>query len=473
MATAMNCTVKVYSGVPLVKGGTEVLYVSGASAEGIISGSASAVKTYTQYYYTRESENYIQVDDQIANIEGANYVGFQNASHGGKWYFGFIDRLEYVNDNNTGIVFTIDPFTTFIGDATLFTDTYVVRNTLLTDVRGANLQPDYLPASCKNRYVVLDQMALLCNQGRVLFAAKTGLGSPLVDPQGYVTGIQYGTLSPQVLESIKDDGGSIIGAYLEPSVGTGHMVEVGTALTGNPLAHMSGYNHEKLRSGVYTQVALMGSNVFKTYELEEFANVNSVTFGVVYFRIPAFTVFIYPKNYKGIAENTAEGIFMQAPSLSISARQGYSDQQFTSDIFSGLAGVGSGIASGAMSGGWAGAIIGGLTGLAGGAINMAKNARMSKFSAPQVLGGSTPITADDLTIHAKLVAVSPSLSDCIRIDNYFDYFGYNLEEMRLSAGVNTTDKAYLQTGSEFVHGTEADVELNARIMNGIKIRRTL
>ena len=104
---------------------------------------------------------------------------------------------------------------------------------------------------------------------------------------------------------------------------------------------------------------------------------------------------------------------------------------------------------------------------------MAKNAYMSQFKTPQIFGGNVPVTDDDYTLRAYMCAVSPSLSDCIRIDDYMDYFGYNLEEMRLSAGVNTTDKAYLQTGSEFVHGSEADTELNARIMTGIKIRRTL
>ena len=471
MSTSYNTTVKLYSSVPLVKGGTEVLYLSSSNAEGVLASFLKA--TYSAYYFERENRRYIQIDDIFGNIDDVNYISFANNSHGGKIYFGFVDQVIYINDHNTQIEFTIDPFPTFLGDTSVVKDVYVQRNTLLTDVRGANLQPDYLPQSAKTRYVQLDSLSLLCNQGRVLFAGETGLGYPLLDPNGYVTGIQYGTLSPQVLESIKDNGGTIIGAYLEPAVGTGQMVTVGSSLTGNPLSHMASYTHEKLRSGVYTKVALAGSNVFRTYELEDFSNVNSVTFGVIYFRIPAFSVFIYPKNYKGIADNTAEGVYMQAPALSISAQQGYTNAQMTQDIFSGVMAGGSGAISGGLTGGWIGAIAGGLSGLAGSGLNMAKNVYISKFSTPQVFGGSLPITADDMCIKASLLAVSPSLSDCIRIDDYFDYFGYNLEEMRVASGVNITDKAYLQTGSEFIAGSEADVELNARIMQGIKIRKTL
>lgn len=475
MATSYNTTVKLYKSVPLIKGGTEVLYKSGSAAESELS--QFQVGTYSAYYFERENRRYIQIDDVFGSLDDVNYISFANMSHGGKIYFAFVDQVVYINDHNTQIEFTLDPFPTFIGDTTLFTNSYIIRNTLLTDVRGANLQPDYLPRSCKTRFVVLDSLAVSCkNRARVVFAGKNGTGWPITSPAGYPSGIQYAVLSDTILQDIVDHGGSIIGAYMYPDAfqdGAQKIAEAGTPLTGNPLAHMATYTHEKLRTGIYTQVAIATSNTFKTYELEEFANVNSVSFGVVYFFAPAFSIFIYPKNYKGIPENTAEGVYLQGPSLSISAQQGYTAAQMSSDIFAGLMAGGSGAISGAAAGGWVGAIAGGVAGLAGGALNMAKNAYMSQFKTPQVFGGALPITDDDYTLRAYLVAVSPSLSDCIRIDDYFDYFGYNLEEMRLSAGVNLTDKAYLQTGCEFVHGSEADAALNARIMSGIKIRKTL
>ena len=152
MATAYNTTVKVYKGIPLVKGGTEVLYLSGASAEGALSAGATDVKTYTQYYYTRENRRAIQIDAPIQDLEGYNYVGFQNASHGGKWYFGFIDEVVYINDNNTEIHFTIDPFTTFLGDTKEKKPVFIVRNTVKPDTARANLQPDYTPATIRTQY---------------------------------------------------------------------------------------------------------------------------------------------------------------------------------------------------------------------------------------------------------------------------------------------------------------------------------
>lgn len=477
MATAFNTTVKLYAGVPLVKGGTEVLYLSAGAAEGVLSAFLSA--TYTAYYFERENRRYIQIDDVFGSLDSVNYISFANNSHGGKIYFGFVDQVVYVNDHNTQIEFTIDPFPTFLGDTTTLDDVFVVRNTLApgADIPRANLQPDYMPDSAKQQYVLLDSLAVPCKQrAQVIFAAKTGTGYPILAPAGFVTGIQTAPLSDTILTAIKNDGGNIIGCYMFPDSyqgGAVHIAESAGSLTGNPLAHMATYTFEKLKSGVYTKVALATTNSFKTYELEDFSNVNSVSFGVVYFYAPAFAVFIYPKNYRGVPENTSEGVYMQAPSLSISAQQGYSNAQMTSDIFSGLMAGITGAIGGAAKGGAPGAIVGGLAGLAGGGLNMAKNAYLSKFSPREVTGSALPITDDDYTLRAYLLAVSPAITDCIRINRYFDYFGYNLEEMKPASGVNLLDGAYLQTGSEFVHGSEADAHLNARIMSGIKIRRTL
>lgn len=477
MATSFNTNVTLYSGVPLVKGGTEVLYLAASAAKGVLGAYQTA--TYSAYYFERENRRYIQIDDLYGNLDSVNYISFENNAHGGKIYFGFVDQVVYINDHNTQIEFTVDPFPTFLGDTTMYSDVYVVRNTLApgADVPRANLQRDYLPESAKENYVLLSSLAVPCkDRAQVIFAGKTGTGYPILAPGGYVTGIQTAPLSDAILTAIKNDGGNIIGCYMFPDSyqgGSVHIAESAGTLTGNPLAHMSNFTYEKLKSGVYTKVALATTNTFKTYELEDFANVNSVSFGVVYFYAPAFAVFIYPKNYRGVPENTAEGVYMQAPALSISAQQGYSNAQMSTDVFSGLMSGITGAIGGAVKGGAPGAIVGGVAGLAGGALNMAKNAYLSRFNPRQVTGASLPITDDDYTLRAYLLAVSPTATDCVRIKNYFDYFGYNLEDMRTFSGVNLADAAYLQTGSEFLHGSEADAELNARIMSGIKIRKTL
>lgn len=483
MATAYNTSIRLYTGVPLVKGGTEVLYLSQSAAEGALSAFLQA--EYTEYYFVRDNRRAVQIDAPFGSCDDVNYISFKNQSHGGKIFFAFVDKVIYINDNCTQIEFTIDPFPTYLGDTRRTKEFFVVRNTPRNDVRGNNLTNDYMPQSAKIEYKRLTSISAICDSARVLFACKTQHGPYLTAPDEYNTGIQIANLTDAVLKSILDDGGTIIGAYMEPAGWTNKIAVPQPDLTVQPFADLS-VRHEKLKTGVYNQITLVTSNGVKSFEIEQFDNPSSITFKVVVFRIPVFTIFIYPANYNGVQDNTAEGLSMTAPALPISAAQGYTNAQLTSDLIgaatsgvsSGLAGAAAGAASGAMYGGIYGAAIGAAAGLLAGGASMAKNAYMSKFKTPQVSSGGMPVLASDNGLYATVIVTRPSQLDRNKIDNYFDYFGYACNYMITKQGasfgqLDLEDGAYLQTGSEFLQGSEMDDEINTRIMNGIKIRKTL
>lgn len=490
MPTAINTTVKVYKGVPLVKGGTEVLFLSGSSAESALSAGAKDVLTYTQYYYTRENRGAIQIDAPIGDLEGANYVGFMNASHGGKWYFGFIDQIVYINDNNTEIRFTIDPFTTYLGDTDEKEEVFIVRNTPKVDTVGKYLQPDFLPNSVKHLFTSRVDYSLTCDLAEVYFTCASQIGGRIVGLDGQDTGIQVGQVIPGTIDLIHQRGGSVIGMFMAPSAwltGTLDYPAVrdlgDTVLT--PLSQLSGYRWQKTKSGVYSKIVLTTTQGQKSYEIEDFANRDSVTFGKIGLLVPSPMVFIYPKNYKGVEFNLSEGLFMQAPALPATGNAVYTDQESARDAI----GIVGGAIGGAMaSGGALGSMLGlggSALGMAGGAIvgaiggfaKMAVNAYTKAFEAPTVISNGMPVTLQNGNLTAKFVTVSPDQDSLTRIDNYFDYYGYNMGVMTSKNSaldtVNTDNGAYLQTGSEMLVGSEADDELNARLMNGVKIRTQL
>ena len=480
MSTSYNTTVKLYSQVPLVKGGTEVLYLSAGSAEGVLAPFLKS--TYSAYYFERENRRYIQIDDIFGNIDDVNYISFANNSHGGKIYFAFVDQVIYINDHNTQIEFTIDPFPTFLGDTSRRDEFFVIRNTPRNDVRGQNLEPDYVPDGVKSEYNIISSASYLASQAYVFFTCKTqGYQIANLLSNGVSTGIQVGMVSGNLLQDILDHGGQLIGLYCLPACfDTSNLevlVNIGT-LSGNPLSAVSSFTHEKIRTGVYVQPAIVTANGIKTFELEQFANVSNIEFAIAGSLLPAPTIYVYPKNYKGIAENVAEGIAIPAPSMPFSASAGYSDKMLASDIFSGLASVVGGAVSGAGVGGVYGAVAGGLAGALGGAVNIGQHAYLSRFNAPQSFQGGHAILASDKSIHIDLVSINPSRLDLNRIDAYFDYYGYNVNHVVTRTQsqfgqLSLEDGSFLQTGSEFVTGSEADVEINARIMQGIKIRKTL
>lgn len=478
MATVENTTVKIYKGVPLIKGGTEVLYLSQSAAESALA--SFLFKTYTKYYYTRENRGIIQIEETIDELEGANYVSFVNASHGPKIYFAFIDRLVYINDEVTQVEFTIDPFPTYLGDTTEKEKVFLVRNTVKTDMPRVNLAPDYMPNSARREWHSLSVNQWLCRTAVCFFACYEPDAGFLTDINGTPTGIHCAPLSTLLLQYLEAHNGVIIGAYLIPDAWYGGYAantpivrDLGT-ISGDALAHAAGYTWEKTKSGVYNSIVLRTSENSKEYDLESFQLRTQVTFGVVGLMLPSPSIFIYPKNYCGVIDNLSEGLMMHCPSLPISAAPVYTAQQSYNDMMGFFEGTIAGVIGGAVKGGTVGglpsAIVGGAIGAASALFTAAKNQTLAKFNSPSVGSMGVPCVAQDYALKAQLSVASPMGVDMNRIDAYFDYFGYALNSIEIP---NLDDEAYIQTGEEFLFGSEADAELNARLAAGIKIRKTL
>lgn len=63
-----------------------------------------------------ENRNRINTDFSYSECIQANYIAIQNPDFSNKWFFGFIDKVEYNSDVATIINFTIDAWTTWFDD---------------------------------------------------------------------------------------------------------------------------------------------------------------------------------------------------------------------------------------------------------------------------------------------------------------------------------------------------------------------
>lgn len=73
---------------------------------------ANAVAYATDYSFIRESGS-ILVDFTYSDCLQSNYMAYQNKDYSNKWFFAFIDKVEYNSDKSTRIYFTIDAWSTF------------------------------------------------------------------------------------------------------------------------------------------------------------------------------------------------------------------------------------------------------------------------------------------------------------------------------------------------------------------------
>lgn len=95
------------------------------------------------YSYQRKDVGVIKVERPIADVVRCNYMAYRNSSFENKWFYAFIDRVEYINDKTSAIYFTIDVLMTWYFDYE-FDKCWIERQHQETDVPGDNLIPENL-----------------------------------------------------------------------------------------------------------------------------------------------------------------------------------------------------------------------------------------------------------------------------------------------------------------------------------------
>ena len=85
----------------------------------------------------------LQIDIDYSRVLGSNYMAYQNSDYSNKWFFCWIDEVLYKGNNNTEIVFTVDPFETFYSDLD-FENAYVIREHVNDDTIGLHTLPENL-----------------------------------------------------------------------------------------------------------------------------------------------------------------------------------------------------------------------------------------------------------------------------------------------------------------------------------------
>lgn len=97
----------------------------------------------SQFSFIEESENSLLVPFTYENCLKANYMAFQNPRYSNKWFFAFVDSVNYVSDKTTRINFTIDIFSTWF-DYWSPKNCFVVREHTNNDTIGSNTIPEGL-----------------------------------------------------------------------------------------------------------------------------------------------------------------------------------------------------------------------------------------------------------------------------------------------------------------------------------------
>lgn len=158
-----NSTIKILHYINIDRNYNHTLYFINADAQYNYFSSSNLVKyTLTEYSYQRYGKNSIRVEILADLLFDCNYIMFQNTAFGDKWFYAFIDDVEYINNNTAQINYTLDVMQSWYFDYTLG-ECFVEREHTETDNVGENLIPENLETGeyiCYNKTDILSQYML-------------------------------------------------------------------------------------------------------------------------------------------------------------------------------------------------------------------------------------------------------------------------------------------------------------------------
>lgn len=94
----------------------------------------------TDYSFMRPTTN-IYVDFTYEQCIQANYIAFQNKDYSNKWFFAWINDVNYISDKNCELTYTVDAWSTW-WDKWNHQDCYILRQHVRDDTIGVHTLPE-------------------------------------------------------------------------------------------------------------------------------------------------------------------------------------------------------------------------------------------------------------------------------------------------------------------------------------------
>lgn len=150
------------------------------------------VKAYENFNYIKK-DNTITVPEEIDNLYNCNYIMYQNANFGNKWFYAFIDSMSWASNGSTRLYVSTDAIQTWFFDITYY-QSYVDRCHSDTDVAGDNIVPEDFTGAGNGGWYQVGSQDLKPNM-LAIFSTTSGTGTPIgaqkingiVSGSGYLT----------------------------------------------------------------------------------------------------------------------------------------------------------------------------------------------------------------------------------------------------------------------------------------------
>lgn len=404
----------------------------------------------------------------------ANYIAFQNPDYSNKWFFAWIDEINYKGDNNTEIVYTIDSWSTWYEYWKPQT-CFVIREHVDNDSIGANTVPEgldtgeYICSSIKSVDEMNDLVAILqvtkSVSGEDMLATNYGGiwsagGAYICENISQLVNIiqSYG-------EGRND---AIIQVYLVPKCFvdnsndslqySGQSTPLYIEKTLQRPTAIDGYvpKNNKLFTFPYCFLNLSNNNGSTNTYLYELFN-GDIKFNIKGVPSVGGSIKCNPYNYKNNGEynNEEEGIMAgKYPTLS------WSEDSYTNWLTQNAVNIGLGLSSNLLSivGGVAsgnpisavGGIVSGSMGIASQMGSMYQHSLVPYTAQGNTNGGDINVSSDSNTFIFYQMNIKQEFAKII--DDYFTRYGYKINRVKVPNITGRQNFNFIEIGSEDVIG---------------------
>lgn len=147
-----NTSIRFLTDVPLDPDYENTLYfpTRAAQTEYFLSKGATI---FEKNSYQRAGKGVLKVGAILDELGGSaiqslfrsSYMMFKNTNFENKWFYAFVDKVEYINNNTVSVRYHLDVIQTWLLDfINSFNDCLIEREHTVTDVAGENLVPESL-----------------------------------------------------------------------------------------------------------------------------------------------------------------------------------------------------------------------------------------------------------------------------------------------------------------------------------------
>lgn len=441
MYIAPNSTIHILRNVPLDNTYQNTIHFNSSTAQ---ASYFQGLAKYTVNNYTyQRNERALRVGILADILYDCNYIMYKNTAYGNKWFYAFITRVEYVNDNASNVYFEIDVMQTWYFNYTVL-PSFVEREHSVTDDPGDNIvtEPvDLGPIICEN----MAGTTHFNSYSAIIATAYDEDDTPGGVYGGLFSGVKYipalldnSSQINQLLEFIQSATeanvvDSIVSIFIMPTdfftTGKAPVVEVAKVYKNTTL---SGYTpkNKKLLTYPFNYLGVDCGNAATTYRYEWFDESDTCDFSMTSCITPNPEIALTPVGYNGAEYNYTEQLIMRdfpQCAFAVDSYKAYIAQGgYARDLMKAITAAG-GLLMSAGTGNVPG-MVGSVVAGAGADLNMV----MAQHQPDEVRGansGSVDVANRTKNFYFKQMHVTYEYAQII--DEFFNVYGYATNRVKL------------------------------------------